>query len=241
MNIIKLMAEKSKNIKENKIPTIAFLGDSITQGCFELYMKSKHDYETEFDERYAYHNCIRKIFGFLFPNVPINIINAGISGGNSGGGLERLERDVLQYGPDLTIVCFGMNDFWNGESGIEEYGGNLKKIFLKLKENGSEVIFMTPNMMNTYVSFRLDNKEFIDIAEGTMKGQNEGMLEKYLKKAETIAEECGVRICDVYSKWKRMAELGVDTTELLANYINHPKREMHWMFAYSLTETMMGE
>ena len=36
-----------------------------------------------------------------------------------------------------------------------------------------------------------------------------------------------------------MNELGVDTTELLSNYINHPKREMHWLFASSLVDAMM--
>jgi hypothetical protein len=36
-----------------------------------------------------------------------------------------------------------------------------------------------------------------------------------------------------------MAQNGVDTTELLSNKINHPIREMNWLFAYSLVEEMM--
>ena len=35
-----------------------------------------------------------------------------------------------------------------------------------------------------------------------------------------------------------MYECGVDVTELLSNKINHPTREMNWLFAYSLVETM---
>ena len=60
-----------------------------------------------------------KIFSVLFPNVPLNIINAGISGNNSTDGLNRLERDVIAYKPDLTVVCFGLNDNWKGADGIE--------------------------------------------------------------------------------------------------------------------------
>ena len=46
-------------------------------------------------------------------------------------------------------------------------------------------------------------------------------------------------MCDCYAKWKLLSQNGVDTTALLANGINHPSREMAWMFAYSLLETMM--
>ena len=239
MNIIKLMAEKSKKPNEVKIPTIAFLGDSVTQGCFELYMKAENVYETEFDSEYAYHNCLKKIFSVLFPNVPLNIINAGISGNNSTDGLNRLERDVIAYKPDLTVVCFGLNDNWKGADGIEEYKNNLKTIFTKLKESGSEVICMTANMMCDYVNYRLDRPEFKEIAEGTAKQQNDGRADMYFSAAKEVAAECGVKICDVYSKLKRMNELGIDTTELLSNYINHPKREMHWLFASSLVDAMM--
>ena len=35
------------------------------------------------------------------------------------------------------------------------------------------------------------------------------------------------------------AKLGVDTTELLSNKINHPTHMMNWIFAYSLVEEMM--
>ena len=39
MEIIKKIAAKSQNRWEHKIPTIAFLGDSVTPGVFETYEK----------------------------------------------------------------------------------------------------------------------------------------------------------------------------------------------------------
>ena len=50
----------------------------------------------------------------------------------------------------------------------------------------------------------------------------------------------GITVCDVYSKWKKLAET-TDTTLLLANRINHPTREMHDLFADSLFETIFGK
>lgn len=46
----------------------------------------------------------------LYPEVPVNIVNAGISGDCAEGGLKRLERDVLSYNPDLIVVCYGLNE-----------------------------------------------------------------------------------------------------------------------------------
>ena len=236
MNITKLITEKSKDLYGAKIPTIAFLGDSVTQGCFELYMKNENELETYFDKESAYHRYFAKILSLLYPNVPINIINAGISGGRAYNGLERLERDVLAFHPDLTVVCFGLND---SKESIDDFYRSLKEIFARLKKSGSEVIFMTPNMMNTKISPHLKEKTFIDVATETMQRQNNGKFDEFINIAKRTANEENVVICDVYAKWKQLLENGVDTTELLANKINHPSKKMNWLFAYSLIETIM--
>ena len=40
MNITKLFRQNLDNFWHVKKPTIAFLGDSVTQGCFEVYYKN---------------------------------------------------------------------------------------------------------------------------------------------------------------------------------------------------------
>lgn len=241
MNIMKLLAEKAKDNWNVGPVTIAFLGDSVTQGCFEIYEKSKGEIETVFDKNHAYHNYVAKIFSVLFPSVPVNIINAGISGGSAPHGLERIERDVLRYHPDLTVVCFGLNDCGEGAQNVDKYVNALRGIFEKLQEAGSEIIFMTPNMMNTGISCHITESPFIEIAEDSMRNQNEGILECYLENAKRVCKEYGITVCDCYEKWKTLYRNGVDVTELLANKINHPSREMNWLFAVSLVETMVKE
>ena len=66
------------------------------------------------------------------------------------------------------------------------------------------------------------------------------MLDLYLDAAKALCERRGIKVCDCHAKWKKMAENGVDITELLANKLNHPTREMNWLFAYSLVETMFS-
>lgn len=238
MNIMKKISQKAAYNGAEAV-TIAFLGDSVTQGCFELRRKQAGGIETIFDLENAYHQYLKRMFALLYPSVPVNIINAGISGGNAYGGVRRLERDVIRHQPDLTVVSFGLNDSSAGMEGISQYARNLEEIFRGLQEAGSEVIFMTPNMMNTYVCVDLTEEEMQNIAADKMITQNEGILDAYVKAAISAAEKFDVRVCDCYAKWKRLEQNGVNTTRLLANRINHPIREMHWLFAVSLLETML--
>lgn len=240
MKIMELMTKKSNDLFGQKNPTIVFLGDSVTQGCFELYVEADNNMETYFDKKSAYHAYLNDALTQLYPNVPVNIINAGISGDSAPNAFNRLERDVLCHNPDLTVVCFGLNDCLQGADGIEKYSAALDSIFAKLIESGSEVIFMTPNMMNTKISCHILNTVFEDTAKYTMELQNTGIFDKYLEAAKDVANNHDIKICDVYSKWKTMAENGVDTTELLANRINHPNRSMNYLFASSLLEVMFS-
>ena len=238
MNILKKIRAKQADLFAPPV-AIAFLGDSVTQGCFEVYLTSEGAVQTVFEPESGYAADVRKLFALLYPGVPVQFINAGISGDNAPSGLQRLERDVLAYHPDLTVVCFGLNDACRGDETQEEYASALDGIFTKLKEAGSEIIFMTPNMMNTRLSEKLTVPEIRAVAEDTLKIQLDGRLERYLDAAREVCTRQGAAVCDCYAKWKLLSQNGVDTTALLANGINHPSREMAWMFAYSLLETMM--
>ena len=239
MEIMKLFEAKRKKLWNGEIPTIAFLGDSITQGCFEFYMRNDKEFSTVFDSENSYPTIFGKMLKTLFPSVPVNIINAGISGDSAVGGAMRVERDILSRKPHLTVVSFGLNDTFEREEGLEKYKKSLEKIFSLLKADGGEVIFMTQNMMNTYVSCHIKEPHLIKIAEDTMRRQNDGTVDLYFDSAREVAEKYGVPVCDAYEKWKRMDAAGVDTTALLANHINHPNREMHTLFASMLLDVII--
>ena len=240
MKIIKKMAGKQQDNWEQEGVTLGFLGDSVTQGCFELYQRTDGSIETYFDQRSTYHGYVAKLLSMLYPSVPVNIINAGISGGNAPHGAGRLERDLLSHHPDLVVVCFGLNDVMNGLEKIQDYTEALSDIFRKLKEADVETIFMTPNMMNTELSPHLEKEVFRNVAKDAMKMQNSGAMDEYMAAAMDVCQKYGVTVCDCYGRWKKLAEGGVCTTELLANHINHQSREMNWLFAVSLVETMFG-
>lgn len=243
MRFAKLLAERNTPGSQTRQPTVAFLGDSVTHGCFELYMKDEKSFETYVDQDHCYQEDLRKILHLLYPWCQVGTINAGVSGDTAAGGAARLERDVLSYHPDLVVVCFGLNDACRGEDFLPVYEESLGKIFDEVRKSGAEAIFMTPNMMNTSLSPRLlarGEPIIRGAAEGCLAVQNGGRLERFLAAGKTTAEKYGVPVCDVYAKWKKLSEKGVDVTSLLANDINHPSREMHWLFAVSLMETILS-
>ena len=218
--------------------TIAFLGDSVTQGCFECYLKNDGHVETVFDYRSAYSTRVREILNLLYPQVQVNIINSGISGDNAPNGLSRLERDILPFHPDLVVVSYGLNDSTRGLEALDAYRDSISSIVRRLIEEGIEVIFLTQNFMNTTVSCHLKEQTLRDVAASIMPAQTSGNLKIYEAAGAEAASKEGARICDLYPVWEKLAAGGVDTTELLANKINHPIREIHYYMAIKLIETM---
>lgn len=240
MKIRELLKNKHGDRFGNPPITIAFLGDSVTQGCFECYLTSPNSLETVFDYKSAYSTRVRELLNMLYPSAQVNIINSGISGDSAPSGLNRLERDILRYNPDLVVVSFGLNDSSAGEQGLKQYADALEGIFARLKERGIDTIFLTQNYCNTKVSPHLKDDLFISLAKSfSANMQNNGVLKSYFVTAKALCEKYGVKVCDLYSVWEQMEKLGIDVTELLANKLNHPIREIHYYMAIKLIETML--
>ena len=199
--------------------TIVAFGDSVTHGA----LNGEINYET------VYWNRLRRKILEVRNYVPVNVINAGIGGITASGSLGRIESQVLTHRPDLIIVCFGLNDV---NDPLERYLSALRTIFEKCLASGADVIFMTPNMLNTYVAPDAPESH-LAYAAVTAKYQTEGRMDLYMESAVRLAEEMGVPVCDCYAKWKKLAETE-DTTMLLINRINHPTPGMHELFAESL-------
>lgn len=238
MKISEKLAAKEHDMYGKAPVTIAFLGDSVTHGCFEVYRVGENGLDTVFEAENSYSHKVKTILHTLFPRTQINVIGAGISGDNAANGLTRVERDVLPYHPDLTVVCYGLNDSCGGMDGLTRYRDSLTGIVAKLKASGSEVILMTPNTMCFHTSPHCRDPFFVRLAEQFAEIMQNGTLDTYMDTARDVARETDIPLCDVYAMWQTMEKAGVDTTELLANSLNHPTRDMHWLFAHELVKTM---
>ena len=213
-------------IANGPINIVAF-GDSVTHGAVA---SGEIDYES------VYHHRLAKMISAVRNYVPVNVINAGIGGITAKGSLGRLESQVLIHNPDLVIVAFGLNDV-NGS--LEDYLSSLRTIFSACIERDIETVFLTPNMLNTYVAEGTAPVHF-DYAHKTADMQNGGRMDKYMTAAAELANSMGVKVADCYAKWREMSKTE-DTTALLANHINHPIREMHQLFADEIFKVILGD
>ncbi len=206
---------------------IVIFGDSVSHGSFNMDVR---DYEE------VYWRKLQKKIYEVRDYTPVNMINSSIGGDTASHALPRLERDVISHHPDLCIVCFGLNDV---NCPLVDYTSALRIIFNRCTENGIDVIFMTPNMLNTYSADDTEPK-YKEYSEVTAMWQNNGKMDSFMDAAREVAKECKVTVCDSYAEWKKLEANGEDITMLLDNRINHPTREMHNLFADMLFDTIFG-
>lgn len=226
MNIKEKLMMNIDGLYEHGPINIVIFGDSVSHGC----LNGTIDYEN------VYWNLLKRKMNAFRDYVPVNMINASIGGTTAKRSLTRFERQVLKHEPDLVIVAFGLNDV---NYPLEEYLDALRQIFAGCQAAGSEVIFLTPNMLNTYVAEDTASK-YLEYAGQTAEYQNSGRMDMYMHAAKELAQSMGVPVCDCYAKWKELAKTQ-DTTQLLINRINHPCSEMHKLFADSLYEMIISE
>ena len=65
MRIAEKLARCANSDWEQSAVSIAFLGDSVTQGCFEMYCKENGNPETVFEPEHAYHRYVARILSVL--------------------------------------------------------------------------------------------------------------------------------------------------------------------------------
>ena len=236
----KLMA-KNADFHHHPAPVMVCLGDSVTQGCFELYNPTPDTIDTVFEQQYAYSQLLKNAFNLLYPRANALIVNAGHSGGTAKQALGWLERDVFPFNPDLVVVAFALNDTSDTPDGLSTFSDSLRGIFEQCRARGIDCMYVTPNMMNTHTSGKITDDVSRRYASIFAERQNSGLLERFVEEGKRVARECGAGVCDVYGAWKRLAACGVDTTDLLANYLNHPIRPMQQLIDDKILEELFSE
>ncbi|MFY9819907.1 MAG: arylesterase [Thermoanaerobaculia bacterium] len=116
-----------------KLPVVVFLGDSLTAGL-------------GLNEDQAYPALLGK--KLREEGLPVRVINAGVSGDTTAGGLSRLSWLLNQH-PDVVVVALGGNDGLRGLP-VEEVDHNLREIVRRSQAAGSRVLLLGVRMPPNY-------------------------------------------------------------------------------------------
>lgn len=106
-------------------PRVVFLGDSLTAG---LGLAADDAYPAQLGRALADRG------------LPVDVVNAGVSGDTSAGGLRRVDW-VLSQSPDILVVALGANDMLRGLSPAE-CKANLRAIVEKGRAAGAQVLLL---------------------------------------------------------------------------------------------------
>jgi acyl-CoA thioesterase-1 len=142
---------------------IAFLGDSITAG----YGVAADDafpavVETLLRER----------------GREVEVVNAGVSGDTSAGGLERLDW-VLRSDPDVLVLELGANDALRGQPlrGIED---NLRAIVARAREHGAQVLLVGMDIPTSYGPAY--TREFAELYERLAREEGVAIVPQFIRE-----------------------------------------------------------
>jgi acyl-CoA thioesterase I len=114
-------------------PLVVFLGDSLTAGM-------------GLAENQAYPALLEK--KLEKEGTPVRILNAGVSGDTTAGGLARLDW-LLGQKPDVVVVGLGANDGLRALP-VEQTEKNLREIVRRSKAAGAEVLLLGMLMPPNY-------------------------------------------------------------------------------------------
>jgi acyl-CoA thioesterase-1 len=78
----------------------------------------------------------------------VRVLNAGVSGDTTAGGLNRLDW-ILQQAPEILVVELGGNDALRGQS-LENIEANLRQIVRRAREHGAGVLLLGMDLPTNY-------------------------------------------------------------------------------------------
>jgi acyl-CoA thioesterase-1 len=114
-------------------PKVAFLGDSISAG---LHLPGDQAFPAVLQRTLAARG------------KPFELMNAGVSGDTSAGGLRRVDW-ILKQQPALVVVELGANDGMRGQP-VAEVEQNLRAIIARIRERGAAVLLLGMRIPPSY-------------------------------------------------------------------------------------------
>jgi lysophospholipase L1-like esterase len=191
----------------------------------------------------VYADCLRS--DLPGKGMAVEVINAGVGGNSTRNARARFEKDVLDRHPDRVVIQFGINDstvnVWAKPPATQapvtrdQYAANLQYFIQALREQGADVILMTPNPMRWTPKLReLYGKPPYRPADPD--GLNV-TLGPYAACVREVAAGNNVPLVDVYAAFQAYGAVkGQSVDDLLLDGM-HPNDRGHRIIA----DLLMGE
>ncbi|MDZ4772393.1 MAG: arylesterase [Planctomycetota bacterium] len=115
-------------------PVVVFLGDSIAAG---LHLPANQAFPAVLQADLAARG------------IPFRLVNAGVSGDTSAGGLARIDWILKQQTPAVVVVELGGNDGLRGQE-LASIEANLRAIITQCRDAGAKVLLLGMRIPPSY-------------------------------------------------------------------------------------------
>ncbi len=212
---------------------VVFFGDSITQAGqyvvdIELFLLTR------------------------FPDHEFTIINHGISSQTVSGlsepdhnpprenALDRFDRDVVAWKPDVVVACFGMNDgIYHpfDEERFAPYQQGIRRLIDGTRDADARIVLLTPPPFDPYRR-RSSDPDAVHFGYKFPYINYDSVLGRYADWLVTLRDR-GIPIADVHTATNRhLARRRRDRVSFhLAPDSVHPDATGHWLMAQTLLLT----
>ncbi len=205
--------------------TVICLGDSITKGV-RPGVEADQIYEAVL-ERLLRHRGLQT-----------QVIASGVGSEQTGGALERFDRDVISHRPDCVTIMYGTNDsyVYEGETKPhltpDEYAANLRRMVRLAKTSGIQAVLMSPIPLSATGSW---------MAWSPYKEEGPNCrIGAYVDAVGRVAADEEVPIVDNYSVWMAATTGTEQTIDDLTTDGCHPNPAGHELIARTMLPVLAG-
>ena len=200
MKMAKIALKTMEKMARGEHAVIVMLGDSITEP----------NYHVRGHMNYAGLLHVRLLEKF---GRRLLAVNAGVSGNTAQDLIDRLERDVFRFTPDLVTIMIGINDC-GAAVPLEAYAANLERLIRSIRNQGAEVLLMTPHPLMT---------------ENSDEASKYMTYSQYITKVRDTSLNLQVPLCDIYEAWGTLVD--PEKHSALMNDSLHPNERGHRVIA----------
>ena len=178
----------------------------------------------------GYPSYIETMLCAKHPELCVWCENTGISGNTSKALLERFDEDVIARKPDIVTIMIGINDVWRhfdvpyfpaDHISEYQYRENMIAMIEKCRDNGIELILITPN--------------FLDLNKSDPMRR---MNDRFIAVLKELSDKYGVRLLDMQKIFDRYIRAN-NTSYLLSADRVHPNSTGHYLIADALYKELL--
>lgn len=197
---------------------IVTLGDSVTKGV-----------RPGVEEPQTFSSLLEG--GLRARGMQAEVINRGIGGETTSGGLARLD-EILALVPRIVTVMYGINDSTAAPGGetppvpIALFRRNLEEILVRLCSIGVRPLLLTANPLS---AFGVTKDYYADFPPYSDRGIN-CLLHPHVAAMRQVGEALAVPVLDVFAVFMAKAGPAGDLSSLLTDGM-HPNPAGHALIA----------